>query len=115
MTFVIYNLEIINCIIEESSTFITLQFLILLKMMANAMFGILTLKLTPYMLPLKELGNMRKFIQYKNGLIIILLYDLEKLVKDMLKNTTINTEKNWLKIKWIRFQKTESYIIQYKY
>jgi len=36
----------------------------------------------------------------------------------MVKNTTINTENykvNWLKIKWIRFQKTEPYIIQYKY
>jgi len=33
-------------------------------------------------------------------------YDLEKLVKDMLKNTTINTDNdkvNWLKIKLIRF------------
>lgn len=36
----------------------------------------------------------------------------------MLKNTTMNTENdkvNWLKIKWIRFQKTEPYLVQYKY
>lgn len=41
------------------------------------------------------------------------VYDLEKLVKDMVKNSTINTENdkiNWLKIKRIRFQKTEPYI-----
>lgn len=46
------------------------------------------------------------------------IYDLDKFVDCMLKNTTLNTENNkmnWLKIKWMRFQKTEPYIMQYKY
>jgi len=45
-------------------------------------------------------------------------YDLEKLVILMVFNTTINIEKekvNWLKIKWIRFDKSEPNIMQYKY
>jgi len=45
-------------------------------------------------------------------------YNLEKLVSSMTHNTTLNTEKekvNWLKIEWMRFQKNEPYIMQYKY
>lgn len=41
-------------------------------------------------------------------------YNLEKLVSSMIQNTTLNTEKekvNWLKIKWMRFQKNEPYIM----
>lgn len=45
-------------------------------------------------------------------------YDLEKLVNLMVHNTTVNIEKekvNWLKIKWMRFDKSEPNIMQYKY
>jgi len=45
-------------------------------------------------------------------------YNLEKLVGSMIQNTTLNTEKeklNWMKIKWMIFQKNEPYIMQYKY
>jgi len=45
-------------------------------------------------------------------------YNLEKLVGSMIQNTNLNTEKekvNWLKIKWMKFQKNEPYIMQYKY
>lgn len=45
-------------------------------------------------------------------------FDLQKLVEDTLFNTILNTNKdkvNWLRIKWLRFQKETPDIIQYKY
>lgn len=45
-------------------------------------------------------------------------FDLQKLTSDTVFNTTLNTnvEKiNWLRIKWLRFQKGYANIIRYKY
>uniref|UniRef100_A0A6P7GN78 Uncharacterized protein LOC114344462 n=1 Tax=Diabrotica virgifera virgifera TaxID=50390 RepID=A0A6P7GN78_DIAVI len=45
-------------------------------------------------------------------------FDLQKLVEDNVFNTTLNTNNekvNWLRIKWLRFQKETPNIVQYKY
>ena len=45
-------------------------------------------------------------------------YDLQTLTENMIYNTTINTSGDkvlWMKIKWIRLQKSQPNIIQYKY
>lgn len=45
-------------------------------------------------------------------------YNFKLLQEQVLHNTTINTENarvKWLKIKWIRFKKSEPFIIEYKY
>lgn len=45
-------------------------------------------------------------------------YDLQKLVDTMTPNTTVNTNKEkvqWLKIKWLRFEKENPFLIKYKY
>ena len=45
-------------------------------------------------------------------------YDLQILTENMIYNTTINTSEDkvlWMKIKWIRLQKSQPNIIQYKY
>lgn len=45
-------------------------------------------------------------------------HDLKELCDTMLLNVTLNTDKekvNWLKVKWLRFEKNDPYIIKYKY
>ncbi|XP_072376507.1 uncharacterized protein [Diabrotica undecimpunctata] len=45
-------------------------------------------------------------------------YDLQKLADLMTPNNTLNTDKEkvqWLKIKWIRFEKKDPFLIKYKY
>ncbi|RZF48681.1 hypothetical protein LSTR_LSTR015116 [Laodelphax striatellus] len=46
------------------------------------------------------------------------IFDLSKLANEMLLNTNFNTEKekvNWLKIKWLRVEKNDPYVVKYKY
>lgn len=95
-----------------------------------------TLKLTPCTRPLKDQGSIRKSTPHKNGALLFStarikpspykvinveydeFYDLEKLTSCIIENTTLDTKNNkvkWLKIKWMRFQKTQPYILQYKY
>lgn len=45
-------------------------------------------------------------------------YNFKDLEQEMIKNQKVNTlneSVQWLKIKWLRFQKSEPFIIQYKY
>lgn len=45
-------------------------------------------------------------------------YDLQKLADTMTPNTTLNINKEkvqWLKIKWMRFEKCDPFLIKYKY
>lgn len=79
---------------------------------------------------LKKIYNIREWVLlfscariHSNPYKVITLnhndfYDLEKLVNLMVLTTTINIKRekvNWLKIKWMRFDKSEPNIMQYKY
>nr|CAH7729952.1 unnamed protein product [Callosobruchus chinensis] len=55
---------------------------------------------------------------YVNNLRFDDFYDLQELAATMTPNTTTNTNQEkvqWLKIKWMRFEKTDPYLIKYKY
>nr|CAH7744237.1 unnamed protein product [Callosobruchus chinensis] len=55
---------------------------------------------------------------YVNNLRFDDFYDLQELAATMTPNTTTNTNQEkvqWLKIRWMRFEKTDPYLIKYKY
>nr|CAH7758669.1 unnamed protein product [Callosobruchus chinensis] len=55
---------------------------------------------------------------YVNNLRFDDFCDLQELAATMTPNTTTNTNQEkvqWLKIKWMRFEKTDPYLIKYKY
>nr|CAH7718008.1 unnamed protein product [Callosobruchus chinensis] len=56
---------------------------------------------------------------YVNNLRFDDFYDLQELAATMTPNTTTNNTNQekvqWLKIKWMRFEKTDPYLIKYKY
>lgn len=46
------------------------------------------------------------------------IYDLQELASLVMKNTKVNTlneQVKWLHIKWLRFDKSKPFVIQYKY